>query len=518
VKSIDNIYIIGFMASGKSTVGRKIAQMTNRKFVDLDSMIEQEANMPIPEIFSKHGEKHFREIESKVLRDCEQSNNLIVATGGGIVENQQNIEFMKNTGTLVYLKASLEILSARLSPTGKTKRPLWRDKEALEQRFKSREPLYEQADIIEEVAFKNSKIYAGRLFEKLFPDVSFSVLQGGVDVPVSAVYDVKKQISEEVGNKKVFVLIDKKVHEEHFNHLFDDIDNCVLFPVEGGEGIKTLSFAETVYSELIKNRFNRDDYIVAIGGGTVTDLGAMIAATFKRGMKFVLVSTTLLGSVDAAVGGKSAVNLGDTKNIIGCFTTPNQVLLDYRSFITLGKQEISDGLIEAYKTGLIKDAEFATYIQDNYKSCFDKDSIVLKYVATRSAQLKGEVVSVDFKESGLRAILNFGHTYGHAVEGWHHYKVSHGAAVALGMAVAIEISVNRGLISRKLGTQLTATIKEMSLQWPEHPPFEDAVAIMKNDKKIRDEKLIFVLLEDIGKPVIVDDLSMEELQLAIRGV
>jgi len=513
-----NIYMVGFMASGKSTVGRAIAKMTNRTFVDLDDMIEKEANMKIPDIFSEFGEKHFRDIENKVLRDCALSDNLIIATGGGIVENLENMDFMKSNGTVVYLKASLEILSARLSPMGKAKRPLWQDKESLEARYNSRFPAYEKADIIEEVAFKKPHVYAERVFLKLFPDQSFTVLQGGVDVPVSAIYDVKSKISEEVGNKKSFVLIDKKVHHHHITHLLGNVENCIVMQVEGGEAIKTLGFAEKVYSELIEHHFNRDDYVVAIGGGTVTDLGAMIAATFKRGMKFILVSTTLLGSVDAAVGGKSAVNLGDTKNIIGCFTTPNHVLLDYRSFVTLGEQEISDGLIEAYKTGLIKDANFADYIEKHYQSCFAKDTIVLKYVATRSAELKGEVVSVDFKESGLRAILNFGHTYGHAVEGWHKYKVSHGAAVASGMAVAVEISVNRGLISRELGNGLVSTIKQMSLVWPTHPPFEDAVRIMKNDKKIRDDKLVFVLLEGVGMPVIIDDLSMEELKSAIQGV
>jgi len=515
---IHNIYIVGFMASGKSTVGRTIAKMTNRTFVDLDDMIEQEASMKISDIFSEYGEKHFRDIENRVLRDCALSGNLIIATGGGIVENSENMEFMKSNGTVVYLKASLEILSARLSPMGKAKRPLWQDKESLEARYNSRVPLYEHADVIEEVAFKKSKVYATRLFKQLFPDQSFTVLQGGVNVPVSSVYDVKTKIADEIGNKKAFVIIDETVFDAHLSHLLGDVENYVIMKVEGGEAIKTLGFAEKVYSELIENHFNRDDYFIAIGGGTVTDLGAMIAATFKRGMKFILVSTTLLGSVDAAVGGKSAVNLGDTKNIIGCFTTPNHVLLDYRSFVTLGEQEISDGLMEAYKTGLIKDADFADYIEKHYQSCFAKDTIVLKYVATRSAELKGEVVSVDFKESGLRAILNFGHTYGHAVEGWHKYKVSHGAAVALGMAVAIEISVNRNLISRDLGDGLVSTIKQMSLVWPEHPPFEDAVRIMKNDKKIRDDKLIFVLLEGVGMPVIIDDLSTEELKSAIQGV
>ncbi len=515
---MENIYIVGFMASGKSTVGRAIAKMTNRTFVDLDHIIEKETNMRIPDIFSEFGEKHFRDIENKVLRDCASSDNLIVATGGGIVENPQNMAFMKSNGTVVYLKASLEILSARLSPMGKSKRPLWRDKESLEARYNSRVPEYEKADIIEEVAFKKSDIYSRRVFQKLFPDQSFTVLQGGVDVPVSAVYDVHTKISEEIGNRKAFVLIDEKVYQHHIEHLPGNEDNCIVMQVQGGEAIKTLNFAEKVYSELIENHFNRDDYLIAIGGGTVTDLGAMVAATFKRGMKFILVSTTLLGSVDAAVGGKSAVNLGDTKNIIGCFTIPDSVLLDYRSFVTLGEQEISDGLIEAYKTGLIKDSDFADYITKHYQSCFAKDTIVLKYIATRSAELKGEVVSVDFKESGLRAILNFGHTYGHAVEGWHKYKVSHGAAVALGMAVAAKISVNRGLISGDIGENLISTIKQMSLVWPTHPPFEDALRIMKNDKKIRDDKLVFVLLEGLGKPVIIDDLSMEELKSAIQGV
>jgi 3-dehydroquinate synthetase len=272
-----------------------------------------------------------------------------------------------------------------------------------------------------------------------------------------------------------------------------------------------------MYEALMEGGFDRDDLLVAIGGGVVTDLGAFVASTYKRGMDFVLVSTTLVGCVDAAVGGKAAVNLGPVKNAIGCFSVPTAVVLDVAALQTLRRHHIREGLIEAYKTGLVASPELADLMEEELTQLLSGDQALLARVAVLSARAKASVVSQDFRESGLRRVLNLGHTIGHAVEGFSRYKVTHGTAVAAGMICAIELSQARGLLSVNLAERIVGTVRRISPQRTTLPPVDEAWRLMRHDKKVRSGRLIFVLLKGKGKPVCVDDVSQSELAEALRA-
>jgi 3-dehydroquinate synthetase len=250
----------------------------------------------------------------------------------------------------------------------------------------------------------------------------------------------------------------------------------------------------------------------------VTDLGAFAAATYKRGMTLALASTSLLGCVDAAIGGKGAVNSGSSKNVIGCFTTPEKVVLDLASLETLNPSGLREGLIEAYKTGLVASTELAEMIEADTESLLEGDLPDLARIVTLSAQAKADIVARDFKEGGVRMILNLGHTLGHAVEAWHNYRVSHGLAVGAGLIAALKLSLQRRLIGQSDADRIIGTAKRICGNLPALPPPDTAWEIMEQDKKKTKGKVLFVLLEGVGLPVIMDDICPGELGTVIRDM
>jgi 3-dehydroquinate synthase len=356
------------------------------------------------------------------------------------------------------------------------------------------------------------------IMDGMIPEERFSVTLGSSECPIVATFRAPEALSRFVGSGKTAVLTDtnvSKLHLERYSVAFTSPFNVAVRP---GERSKTLNHARRMYEALVERGFDRDDILVAIGGGVVTDLGAFVASTFKRGMGLVLVATTLLGCVDAAVGGKAAVNLGHVKNLIGSFTVPLGVILDLAALRTLNRSHIREGLVEAYKTGLVAAPELADFVEDELPSLMRGDQALLARVAVLSARAKASVVSQDFRESGLRRVLNLGHTVGHAVEGLSRFKASHGAAVAIGIAVAAELSRARGLLARGLADKIVRTVHKISPSKPALPSVDEAWALMTQDKKARSGRLVFVLLEDKGRAVCVDDVSRSELAEALRAV
>lgn len=344
---------------------------------------------------------------------------------------------------------------------------------------------------------------------------SISVHLGEAECPVTTSWDAPRELTRWTDGRRVFFLTEENVSRHHLDRFARVLPDAVTLIVPPGENSKTLKGAETIYRTLLENRIDRGDLLVALGGGMVTDLGAFVAATYKRGMDFVLVSTSLLGCVDAAVGGKAAVNLDDAKNAVGCFTVPQGVVLDVPALATLPTDQVREGLIEAYKTGLIGTPILAGLIEDQLDALLDKDLPLLSRVVELSVRTKADVVAEDFRESDRRVVLNLGHTYGHAVEGFHQYRISHGQSVAVGTIVAAAISRQRNMISSDLYETILATTRRIMPNEAQWPPLDQAWDIMKNDKKIRQGRMIFVLLKGIGEPVVVDDVTREDLVLAI---
>ena len=513
-----NIYITGFMGCGKSTIGKGIAERLKRTFIDMDEILVQRFGCSIAEYFQINGEDGFRQQETLLLKELALKDMLVVSTGGGIIENKINRNVMESSGTVLYLEASILECEKRIGEEGIKSRPKWQDENLIKTLYAKREKLYLEADIRVNTDSRSVNSIIEQAVNKIYPEDKFSVRLDGIDCPVVCSFSPLDAVCSAIEGRKIAILTDRNVASVYLPEYRKLLPNALVIELEPGEGIKTLAESEKIYQLLLENHFNRDDYLLALGGGTVTDLGAFVAATFKRGMKFMLVSTTLLGCVDAAVGGKAAVNLGDSKNIVGSFTIPDLVVLDAGAFATLDRKFISDGLIEAYKTGLIYNARIAALIENHYEEILDGDLPLLKVVAALSAQTKAKVVSNDFRESGLRAILNFGHTYGHAIEGFYKYEISHGQSVALGMIIALYISMRRGMLDRERTKCICRTIRAISPDLPAFPDHATAMEIMSHDKKIRSGKLIFILLKAIGETVIVDDVTAEEILDAVINV
>lgn len=285
-----------------------------------------------------------------------------------------------------------------------------------------------------------------------------------------------------------------------------------------GEEHKSIETASALYGACIDSGLDRGSFIVALGGGVVGDVAGFVAATYMRGIDFVQVPTTLLSQVDSSVGGKTGVNHPRGKNLIGAFHQPRLVVADVASLVSLSPREYRSGLAEVVKAGLIRDGEFLAFLEKEWLPLLRLDGDVLTAAVRRSVEIKAEVVQADERESGLRAILNFGHTVGHALEAATEYRrFTHGEAISIGMVIEGEISVSLGLLSPAELTRLKELLIRLGLPVDAQGVSYDAVReAMKLDKKAKDGKARFALLDGIGDCRIVSDVSEEVVAAAYR--
>lgn len=287
--------------------------------------------------------------------------------------------------------------------------------------------------------------------------------------------------------------------------------DLLLINLPEGEQFKNLKTLQILYDELISNNFDRGSGLLALGGGVIGDIAGFAAATFLRGIPFVQVPTTLLAQVDSSVGGKTAVNHPLGKNLIGSFYQPELVLIDVETLNSLDQREISAGLAEVIKYGVIHDQEFFIWLENNVLGLKGREVKVLITAVKRSCQIKADIVEVDEKEGSIRAFLNYGHTFGHAIEALSGYgEWKHGEAVAVGMVVAAKISVLQGMSKPEDTERIINLLESFGLPViPPNYPLSDYVAAMQRDKKVKQGTLSLVLNQGIGKVVLqkVPDIS-----------
>ncbi len=292
---------------------------------------------------------------------------------------------------------------------------------------------------------------------------------------------------------------------------------CIL---PDGEEYKNLQTLNTIYDVLLGKKMDRNSTIVALGGGVIGDMAGFAAASYQRGVHLVQIPTTLLAQVDSSVGGKTAVNHPLGKNMIGAFYQPRAVIADTATLNTLPDRELSAGLAEVIKYGLIRDLPFFEWLQQGMDRLLARDAEALAYAIEKSCRNKAEVVAADEKESGQRALLNLGHTFGHAIEaGLGYGRWLHGEAVATGMCMAATMSQQLGWISSDDLDRITAMIERASLpvNAPAELSVERFVELMSVDKKVMDGVLRLVLLRDIGHAVITKDYTQKQLAKAISS-
>lgn len=290
--------------------------------------------------------------------------------------------------------------------------------------------------------------------------------------------------------------------------------------VSDGERAKSIRTAERAWTALLANRFERGDAILALGGGVVGDLAGFVAATFLRGIPHLQVPTTLLAQIDSSVGGKTAINHPLGKNLIGAFHQPAAVIIDPSVLRTLPRRELRAGLYEALKYGVIRDAELASFLRDRMTQIRALDLDVLTAIITRCCEIKAEVVATDEREGGLRKILNFGHTVGHALEAVTSFRLlKHGEAVGYGMKCATSIAERIGLIARSEALDIVKDVNAIGpLPSIEQLASKEITAAMAHDKKVVRGRLSLILPTRIGDVVVRDDVAMPVVRSAVRAL
>ena len=320
---------------------------------------------------------------------------------------------------------------------------------------------------------------------------------------------------------KAVIVMDSKVKRLYGNALKQNLTadgfDVLLIDLPQGEEQKSLETAAGLYEKLSEFRAERNTPILALGGGVIGDLTGFVAATYMRGVPLIQVPTTLLSQGDSSIGGKTAVNHGRLKNMVGAFYHPRLTISDIETLGSLGQRELSDGLSEIIKHGVILDADFFSYLEKNMSEIKAFDKPVLEHIVARSAAIKTGVVEKDELDLGLRNILNFGHTVGHAIESVSKLKVWHGEAVAIGMLVEADISARLGKLSSKELDRIKAVITGAGLPTRIPAlPIKEMITAMTHDKKVSQGKIKFVLPEKLGKVIITDEVKPSLVEEVLR--
>lgn len=456
-----HLTLIGFMGAGKTTVGREVARLLEVDFVDLDAEIEREHG-PIPSLFDR-GEDEFRRLESDALAEAlNASRPAVVALGGGALTRPQNRELVLTRSFPVLVEVDVDTAWAR---TRETDRPLAQDEDTFRRLYAERYGIYR------EVAQATAHDAEGVL-----------LAAGDVTVEPRALERLPELIDVDAD---LAVIGDERVLDLHEPRFGDRLVSVHRVP--GGEAAKTALVAERLWSELT---LDRNGVVVAFGGGSTTDVGGFVAATHLRGVRWVAVPTTLVGQVDAAIGGKTGINTQRGKNLAGAFHPPLTVISDPDVLATLPGSERRAGMAEVVKTGLLMGREVWT---------LDDVELVRACAAYKSA-----IVLIDPEEIGRRAVLNLGHTFAHALEAASGFELRHGDAVALGLLAALRLS-----------GQPTDVVEEVLAPEPVAVDFDAAWEAMRRDKKNRDGRIRLVLLEEPGRPVFPAELPEPEVRAAL---
>ena len=355
-------------------------------------------------------------------------------------------------------------------------------------------------------------------------DVKVELGRRSYDVVIgSGLLRSEEVFSSVIQAKKALIVTNKTVAPLYLDELGKVMDvlkvDFITHLIEDGEKYKNADTLNQIYNCLIKNNLDRFSPIIALGGGVVGDVAGFAAATYQRGVPFVQVPTTLLAQVDSSVGGKTAINHQMGKNMIGAFYQPKAVIIDVRTLSSLPKRELSAGLAEVIKYGIIKDAKFFSWLENNLEYLLAGNLDNLPYAIEKSCRIKAEIVSQDEKEVGSRALLNFGHTFGHAIEMYGNFEeFSHGEAVALGMLMAINLSMSVSGLNIEDAKRVQELIKQVLSEELLAKKFDSKALyeMMSSDKKKTGDILNFVTIKDIGEAQIKNDLDLDTILSSIE--
>lgn len=328
-------------------------------------------------------------------------------------------------------------------------------------------------------------------------------------------------LRSKIKGKKVFIVTSEAVEPLYLGKLKRALAGMEIDTIElpNGEQTKNLDTIEQIVGELLNNKHNRGTTIIALGGGVIGDTAGFVAATYQRGVDLIQIPTTLLAQVDSSVGGKTAVNHPLGKNMIGAFYQPKAVYIDINTLGTLPPRELSAGMAEVIKHGILADSEFFDWLENHVDELLTLDNDAITHAIKRCCEIKASIVSADEKEQGVRALLNLGHTFGHAVEASEGYgKWLHGEAVGVGMVLAADLSLRLGRISPLAAMRVKSLVEKAGLptSLPAGNSSKKLLDLMALDKKVTDGGIRFVLMDKIGKAALVEDVDPEMVKMTLE--
>ncbi|MEU6860985.1 3-dehydroquinate synthase [Glycomyces sp. NPDC046736] len=505
------VVIVGPPGSGKTTIGRALAAARGATFRDTDADIASAAGKSIPDIFVDEGEERFRALEREAVRRAVAEHDGVLALGGGAVLAEATRKILADV-TVVHLRVDLgEAVKRTEMDRG---RPLLQvnPRATLRRLLDERLPLYrEVADIEIDTTGRDVDDLAAELNARLNV-ATVTVNDAQTPYPVLIGRGTAARLPEFLGKAARVAVLHTASTAGLAQRLGDSLPGGVeatLMELPDAEDGKTVAVAEQCWDALGAEGFTRTDLVVGVGGGAVTDLAGFVAACWLRGVDVVHVPTSLLGAVDAAVGGKTGVNTAAGKNLVGAFHPPRAVLVDLDNFATLPRADLAAGLAEVVKAGFIADPVILDLIEADPEAALDASSPVLAELVERAIAMKAAVVAADLKEGGLRAILNYGHTFAHAIEKLEHYRWRHGDAVAVGMVYAAHLGALTGRAD--LVGRTKAALEALGLPTTyEAGRWDDLLKVMLIDKKNVGATQRFVLLDALAAPVVVEDVTTEQ--------
>ena len=539
-----SVVLVGTMGAGKTSVGKRLAASLGLPFVDTDAEIEAGAQMEIPEIFERFGEPYFRDGERKVIARLLHERQCVLATGGGAFMNETTRKEIARTGVSIWLKPEFDVLMRRVRK--RSNRPLLQTPDpegTMRALLKERSPIYGLADITIESRENPHDITTELVLHELETHLALPLRRKGlrrVVVPLpKRAYDILigPGLIDEAGDEiarlapggRCGIVTDAHVAPLYLERLRASLtaagmeSAAVICPP--GEASKSCAEFARVSDALLGMAIERNDLVIALGGGVIGDLAGFAAASLRRGVRFVQIPTSLLAQVDSSVGGKTGINSPHGKNLVGAFHQPSLVIADTAALDTLSAREFRAGYAEVVKYGLIDDRAFFERLEATWRDLFADSDGRIEAIAT-SVEAKARVVIADETEQGERALLNLGHTFAHAFERLTHYdgtRLVHGEAVAVGLGCAFRFSRALGLCTGQDATRVEAHLRQVGLptRMAEIPGFdadaEAVLAAMRQDKKVVRGKLTFILARGIGESFIAKGVEEESVRAFLRS-
>jgi shikimate kinase/3-dehydroquinate synthase len=506
-----NIFLYGPSGTGKSTLGKLLAQNLKLPFIDLDHVIETEAGVSIQQIMEEQGEPAFRDLETIALNESvghagsvTPLQDKVIALGGGTLLRDENRIFAEAHGKVILLMADVDTLYQRLNE-GSYGRPLLAGdlREKLTSLLTRRKAHYDSFPLC---------VDANQALEKTAWQIQ--IMLGRHHLSAMGEYDVIVGQVSHLTNfpmQNPLIVTDHNIAKFHLENIKSVLPstrsdpNSVMIPA--GEEQKSLETVHHLWKAFLENGLDRKSTVIALGGGVIGDLAGFAASTYMRGIDWIAVPTTLLSMVDASLGGKTGFDLPEGKNLIGSFHPPKLVLADPQLLQTLPERELRSGMAEVVKHGIISDPEL-------FASCsrgLDWVKANPEEIVKRAMAVKIKVIEEDPYEKGVRAALNLGHTVGHAVELVSKFKVRHGEAIAIGMVVEAKYASRVGLAGLGLVEAIVDTFSALGLpiHIPAELPREEIIRAMRVDKKKASKVIRFALPVEIGKVELVEVSELE---------